>query len=178
MTTQNANAWWLLTGGGRLLELNHIGPLPGLSLPKLGLSCLQEVVIYTEVPTVRLWLGKFWCFGSVVACGRQLFMRGGLTWRFDCMTVVQSTLALRSFRCHGHPVNVSTVVWKTAKYMAAEVVAYKRLKTTENSKTVPLKSGSGRLWKVVILQEVPAIRLWLGRWPHTFKRWSHMEVWL
>ena len=32
-------------------------------------------------------------------------MRGGRTWRFDCMTVIQSTLALQTFPCHGHPVN-------------------------------------------------------------------------
>ena len=50
----------LLTGGGRLLE----------------------------VPTVRLWLGNFWCLGLAVAYGRWSLMRGGRTWRFGCTTII------------------------------------------------------------------------------------------
>ena len=38
-----------------------------------------------EVPTVRLWLGKFLCFGSAVAHERWSLTRGGRTWRFDCI---------------------------------------------------------------------------------------------
>ena len=41
-----------------------------------------------EVPTVRLWLGKFWCFGLAVAYGRWSLKKGGRTWRFDCITFV------------------------------------------------------------------------------------------
>ena len=37
-----------------------------------------------EVPTVRLWLGKFWCFGLATVYGRRSLTRGGRTWRFDC----------------------------------------------------------------------------------------------
>ena len=36
-----------------------------------------------EVPTVRLWLGKFWCFGLAVAYGRRSLTRANRTWRFD-----------------------------------------------------------------------------------------------
>ena len=32
----------------------YMGPFPRLSSPKLGLGCLRGVVVYTEVPTVRL----------------------------------------------------------------------------------------------------------------------------
>ena len=46
-----------LTGGGRLLE----------------------------IPTVRLWLGKFWCFWLTVACRRLSLTRDDRTWRFDCI---------------------------------------------------------------------------------------------
>ena len=48
-----------LTGGGRLLD----------------------------VPTVRIWLGKFWCFGLGVAYGRRSLTRGGRTWRFYCILI-------------------------------------------------------------------------------------------
>ena len=45
----------LLTGGGRLLQ----------------------------VSTVRLWLGKFWCFGLAVVYRTWTLMRGGRTRRFN-----------------------------------------------------------------------------------------------
>ena len=48
-----------------------------------------------EVPTVRLWLGKFWCFWLAVAYGRWSLTRGGRTWRFDCSTIFRSPLTGR-----------------------------------------------------------------------------------
>ena len=42
-----------------------------------------------EVPTVRLWLGKFWCFGLAVAYGRRSLTRAGRTWRFDLYPLLQ-----------------------------------------------------------------------------------------
>ena len=38
-----------------------------------------------EVPTLRLWLGKFRCFGLAVVYGRWSLTKGGRTWRFDCI---------------------------------------------------------------------------------------------
>ena len=38
-----------------------------------------------EIPTVRLLLGKFWCFWLTVACRRWSLTRDGRTWRFDCI---------------------------------------------------------------------------------------------
>ena len=56
----------LLTGGGRLLE----------------------------VPTVRLGLGKFWCFGLAVAYGRWSLTRGSRTWRFNCNKYINGILGI------------------------------------------------------------------------------------
>ena len=55
-----------------------------------------------------------------------------------------------------------------------QVVAYRRLKTIENSKTVSRKSGHGRLQQVVVYE-----RFWcfasFGE-VVAYGRWSHVEV--
>ena len=56
--------------------------------PKKWLQLLTGGGHLLEVPTVRLQMGKFWCFGLVVAYGRWSLTRGGHTWRFDCTTII------------------------------------------------------------------------------------------
>ena len=51
-----------------------------------------------EVPTVRLWLGKFRCFGLVVAYGRWSLMRGSCTWGFDCNKYIRDLTKPRRWR--------------------------------------------------------------------------------
>ena len=53
--------------------------------PKKWLRSLTEGGHLPVVPTVRLWLEKFWCFGWVVTYGRWSLTRGGCTWRFNCI---------------------------------------------------------------------------------------------
>ena len=52
--------------------------------PKEWSRSLTGGVLFLRVPTVRLWLGKFWCFGLAVVYERWSRTRGGHTWRFDC----------------------------------------------------------------------------------------------
>ena len=40
-----------------------------------------------EIPTVSLWLGKFWCFGLVVTYRRWSLTRGGHTLRLECSLI-------------------------------------------------------------------------------------------
>ena len=61
-----------------------------------------------------------------------------------------------------------------------QVVAYKRLKTMENHQPSGPKNGRGRLQEVGVLQEVPTVRLLLGKfwffwWAVPYGRWSHTK---
>ena len=52
-----------------------------------------------EVPTRGLWLGKIWCFRSVIAYGRCSLARGGHTWiRLDYKVEPRHNKALRDWQ--------------------------------------------------------------------------------
>ena len=53
-----------------------------------------------------------------------------------------------------------------------QVVAYRRVKTIENSKTVSCKSGRDRLREVIVYHRVHLIENIFG----VLGRWSHVEV--
>ena len=66
--------------------------------PKKWWQSLTGIGRLLEVPTVRLWLGKFWCFGLVVAYGRWSLMRGSCTWGFDCNKYIRDVTKPRRRR--------------------------------------------------------------------------------
>ena len=67
---------------GRLQEVKNNGKSLTVR-PKKWSRSLTGGCHLLEVPTVRLCLGKFWCFGLVVVYGRWLLTRSGRPWRFN-----------------------------------------------------------------------------------------------
>ena len=56
--------------------------------PKKCACGLRVVVVYEKFQLEGLWLGKIWCFRSVIAYGRWSLARGGHTWiRLDYKVV-------------------------------------------------------------------------------------------
>ena len=61
---------------GRLQEVKNNGKSLTVR-PKKWSRLLTGGGLLRQVITVRLWLGKFWCFGLAVVYGRWSLMRGG-----------------------------------------------------------------------------------------------------
>ena len=70
------------TPSGRLQEVKNNGK--SLTVwPKKWWRSFRGGVRLHEVPTVRLSLGKCWCFGLAVVYGSWSLTSGDSTWRFD-----------------------------------------------------------------------------------------------
>ena len=75
---------WSLTRGLKRLKNNE----NSLTVrPKRWSRSLTGGGRLLEVPTVRLWLGKFWCFGKAFVYRRWSLTRGGRTWSLDCIWI-------------------------------------------------------------------------------------------